>query len=308
MARSKADGTRFGIAEWFGRDFAGLTAAERALLLEAAKSRSASDRPACPFKVASDGQLKPCSKQGGICSIRKVAALPSGGARLFDEQLRCLCPVRFHQDQVVLRWIGEVLLDDPRPRMVSEVPFLKTPTLEDEDLSTGASVGRIDNVLVSSRADRLDWCAVEMQAVYFSGPAFSDDFKEIATAPEGVVPYPTKIRRPDYRSSGPKRLMPQLQIKVPTLRRWGKKMAVVVDEAFFDSLGKMESVSHLSNADIAWFVVGFDSSLTGYDLVPRATHFTTLERAVEGLTNGMPVTLDQFEADILERLQTRGAN
>ena len=52
--------------------------------------------------------------------------------------------------------------------------------------------------------------------------------------------------------------MPQLQIKVPTLRRWGRKMAVVVDRAFFDSVGEMDNVSDISNADIAWFIVRFE--------------------------------------------------
>lgn len=202
-------------------------------------------------------------------------------------------------------------MGDQNPEMVSEIPFLKSPRgeLDDEVLgSDGASVGRIDNVLVSRIAGRMEWCAVEMQAVYFSGPAFSDDFKSIAATPDGILHFPTKIRRPDYRSSGPKRLMPQLQIKVPTLRRWGKKMAVVVDEAFFESLGKMETVSHISNADIAWFVVGFDQAKDGFELMPRTVHMTTLERAVEGLTNGVPVTLSQFELDITERLRSRAAN
>lgn len=42
------------------------------------------------------------------------------------------------------------------------------------------------------------------------------------------VPFPQVQRRPDLRSSGPKRLMPRLQIKVPTISRWGEEMAVVI--------------------------------------------------------------------------------
>ena len=37
------------------------------------------------------------------------------------------------------------------------------------------------------------------------------------------------VRCPDRRSSGAKRLTPQLQIKVPTLRLWGAKLTVAVD-------------------------------------------------------------------------------
>ncbi len=119
------------------------------------------------------------------------------------------------------------------------------------------------------------------------------------------LPFPTKSRRPDYRSSGPKRLMPQLQIKVPWLRRWGKKMAVVVDESFFAALGPMDRVEHVSNCDIAWFIVkyrenGVQSKLTRGDVV-----LTTLERAVEGLTAGIPVSLEEFEQRIMAKLTRR---
>jgi hypothetical protein len=91
--------------------------------------------------------------------------------------------------------------------------------------------------------------------------------------------------------------MPQLQIKVPTLRRWGKKMAVVVDRAFFDSMGEMDRVGDLSNADICWFIVRFDQDPeTGRArLVKDEVRYTTLERSVEGLTGGKPVSLSEFE-------------
>jgi hypothetical protein len=66
--------------------------------------------------------------------------------------------------------------------------------------------------------------------VYFYGASMTAEFKMLRYHEAAGVPF-LAGHRPDYRSSGPKRLMPQLQIKVPSLRRWGKKMAVVVDEA-----------------------------------------------------------------------------
>ncbi len=98
--------------------------------------------------------------------------------------------------------------------------------------------------------------------------------------------------------------MPQLQINVPRLRRWGKKMAVVIDKHFFNSLGNMEEVDDLSSGDIAWFTVDFeeDSSGTRFNLVRDSVHVTTLERATEGLTGGTPVTLSAFEAGIRSKL------
>ena len=96
--------------------------------------------------------------------------------------------------------------------------------------------------------------------------------------------------------------MPQLQIKVPTLRRWGKKMAVVVDSDFFEAIGAMDHVPDVSNCDIAWFVVRYIEAGTKATLTRDKVQFTTLERAVEGLTAGTPVNLDVFEARIRQKL------
>lgn len=98
--------------------------------------------------------------------------------------------------------------------------------------------------------------------------------------------------------------MPQLQIKVPTISRWGKKMAVVIDKAFWDSLGGMREVRDLSNCEIVWFVVSFAPSNAGrFALQRHETHFTTLANAVEGLTGGTPMSLERFENQIRDRLR-----
>lgn len=117
---------------------------------------------------------------------------------------------------------------------------------------------------------------------------------------------PAARRRPDYRSSGPKRLMPQLQTKIPTLRRWGKKMIVVVDEAFFQSMGYMEHVPEISNSDVVWWLVDFVRDAPGepFRLVTTRQVYTTLERAIEGLTGGNPVAKSEFEHRIRIKLDT----
>ena len=159
-------------------------------------------------------------------------------------------------------------------------------------------------VLVNETPSGIDWCAVELQAVYFSGGAISKDYNGIRKHTDDSVPQPSANRRPDFRSSGPKRLMPQLQIKVPTLRRWGKKMAVVVDDTFFSSLGDMDYVADESNADIAWVIVEIlDAPSSKFpELKVKEIRFTTLERAVEGLTAGVPTTLSEFESKIVSKL------
>jgi hypothetical protein len=253
----------------------------------------------------------PCTKEGGVCSIRLYEDTPTGAHRVADAvgEIRTLCPNRFQQNNMVYRWVSEVVLGQKRPSIIGEVGFLERYK-SDEDSEKKTDVGRIDNVLLIPGSNPLQWCALEMQAVYFSGKGMSGEYKHVADAKGRGVPFPAIIRRPDYRSSGPKRLMPQLQTKVPTLRRWGKKMAVVVDRSFFNALGRMENVGDISNCDIAWFVVDFNEQNDPIALTPDSVVFTTLERAVEGLTGGVPVTLDEFERRLKEkaaRLSSRPA-
>jgi hypothetical protein len=203
---------------------------------------------------------------------------------------------------LVTRWVGQTLIGTDQPLIVNEVGFLTGVTAEEDD-EEGSDVGRIDQVLLLQDSRPLEWCALEIQAVYLSGDTMAVDFEEIRTHEREDLPFPAGNHHPDYRSSGPKRLMPQLQIKVPTLRRWGKKMAVVVDRYFFGALAPMESVRDVSNSDIAWFVLDLAEEETG-DMAHLAVgdvHLTTLERAVEGLTAGVPVSKEEFERRILEK-------
>ena len=202
---------------------------------------------------------------------------------------------------LIFSWIGDVLLGAKDPRVVSEVGFLESERTEDEGVD-GDDVGRIDHVLVHPNADPMRWCALEIQAVYFSGASMGAEFTMLRHHEAAGVPFPAGHRRPDYRSSGPKRLMPQLQIKVPSLRRWGKKMAVVVDEGFFGALGRMDDVKDVSNCDIAWFVVRYEEADGKIVLQPGFVRLTTLERAVDGLTGGYPVSLETFEERIRAKL------
>jgi len=91
------------------------------------------------------------------------------------------------------------------------------------------------------------------------------DFKTLLENDDAVAPEPTAVRRPDWRSSSAKRLMPQLQVKAPTLRRWGTRLAVAVDLPFFEAIGGPTTTpSHdLDDGDIVWLVprISCDSHL-----------------------------------------------
>lgn len=295
---------RFGIGEWYGRPFNTLTHAQRKELA-AIQSLPKAQRPflPCPFK--SEDLTIPCNKPGGTCSFRLYErSRLTGEVKLVEGEqgaLRTFCPNRFEDAHLIYRWVGETLLRCPEPVVLNEIGFLESPPTEMQEEEAADSVGRIDNVLVAPGSQPLTWCALEVQAVYFSGKGMKDEFEAIMTHPDDTIPFPVYIRRPDYRSSGPKRLMPQLQIKVPSLRRWGKKMAVVVDRSFFQALGKMRTVPHLSNSDVAWFVVKYDETAGRNRLIPDMIQFTTLEDSVEGLTAGVPVSADIFE----DRIQTK---
>ena len=79
-------------------------------------------------------------------------------------------------------------------------------------------------------------------------------------------------------------------------------MAVVVDRGFFNALGKMDSVPDISNCDIVWFIVDYKELAGQIRLIRDGIQYTTLERAVEGLTAGRPVTLGEFEYRISAKL------
>lgn len=287
-----SDRYRFGIGEWYGRPFVELSPDERRHFAEV-QFAPPTERPSipCPF-LSTPAQTVRCWKEGGVCSLRRYQlSQPTQDVSVAfdDRELRTTCPSRFEQDRTIYRWIGEKLLGNPGATPIGQVNFLTRMPLMGSDDDTAPSareVGRIDNVLIIPNSTPLQWCAVEIQAVYFSGTRMEVEFEALRTADE-PLPFPMAHRRPDYRSSGPKRLMPQLQIKVPTLSRWGKKMAVVVDEQFFRALGRMDRANDISNCDVAWFVVKYDEA---HRLTPNDIYLTTLQQSVSGLVAAQPVS------------------
>ncbi|WP_289032755.1 NotI family restriction endonuclease [uncultured Roseibium sp.] len=259
----------------------------------------------CPFKTS---MHQTCSKPGGVCSIRifeenNGSITPIAGDK---GRIRSLCPWRFHQDNIVFDRVGERLLGDANPTKAGEIGFLESTG--NLDVKPGEDVGRIDMILVKSNspnANEMQWAAVEIQAVYFSGKKMQLEFDQIVSA-NGALTMPVIKRRPDYRSSGVKRLLPQLQTKVPTLSRWGKKTAVVVDWSFFHSMGAMAEEEDISNADIVWFLSDFskDPSSGRYTIEIIDEKYTTLENATKGLTGGNPLSQSAFEKRIADKIQS----
>lgn len=229
---------RYSIGEWYGVGFETLNSTDR---FHRARIECQTDEiigAPCPFQHDAT-----CNKKGGVCSLRQYQQLGDGPVNGTGPVITT-CPNRFLEADTIFQWVGETLLQTKEPVILSEVGFLdrlrpeQSPQEEDED--SRDFIGRIDNVLVHPTRQPMDWCALELQAVYFSGKSMSNEFKMLSEQETDFLPFPAKHRRPDWRSSGPKRLLPQLQTKVPTIRTWGKKLAVVIDEAFFGSLVGLE--------------------------------------------------------------------
>jgi len=304
--------TRYGAGEILGRNVASMTQQNRAGLHQELASK-----PVCPARASCHtfdpngvpkGGVR-CNKPGGICSIRRYQAefTTNKVGSLLPATIEAvgtfstICPERFLEGGRVFSWIGLTLLDTEKPRIVRELPFLENAGRSEAE-SDGEPVGRLDCVLVRPDDAAFNWCAVEMQAVYLSNSKTKHELSHLA-ASDLSLPFPATNPRPDYRSSGPKRLLPQLQIKVPTLSRWGVKTAVVVDQEFYASLGKMRNANHPSNADIAWFVMRYDE-VPGGDLSLREgkVYYTTLGEAIEGLIGAQAIPKTEFEEEIKARL------
>lgn len=292
---------RYSIGEWYGNGFELLTPKERFTRALAELQTDGIIGNPCPFQADAK-----CNKKGGVCSLRQYQQIDRGQV-LGVGHVITTCPNRFLESSDIFRWVGETLLQTSEPIVLSEIGFLdrlRTEEKPDEEEQDARDfIGRIDNVLVHPSREPMDWCALELQAVYFSGKSMTNEFKMLAEGEMEALPFPAQHRRPDWRSSGPKRLLPQLQTKVPTIRTWGKKMAVVIDEAFFKSLVGLKREKHLSNSEIAWFVVGFDPKPGGWKLVKRDVVFTKLDASVESLTGGVPLSREIFEGQLRQKLE-----
>lgn len=306
MSQSKDPSPRFGIGELYGYDLLKITPdLRRSLAEQALKPKSQRLNMPCPFQPGKVASI--CKKAGGVCSLRQYS-FNSGEAQLIlgpQGGLRATCPKRFYEADIVTTWVGEEVINDSAPAITTEVGFLKSCSTTDSVV--GDDVGRFDLILFSEKTPpeaEKRWVPVEVQSVYFSGDAMRPEFESLLSFESNELGFPVGRRRPDYRSSATKRLSPQLQTKATSLRRWGKKIAVVVDRAFFDSIGEIETVDDISNADIAWFIVGFDTSGAGERslLVRDEVRFTTLEKACEVLTGGKPISLREFEKKLMAKL------
>ena len=189
--------------------------------------------------------------------------------------------------------------DDTRWSSLTEVRLLD---------GYGKSAGNIDVVLVAyDEKDRvIDFGALEVQAVYISGNV-RDPFEHYMTDPKGQAlmdwskqpNYP----RPDYLSSSRKRLAPQLMFKGGIFNEWGKRSAVALNKAFFDTLPPLDRVEK-KNANVGWFVYDliFDAKTHRYELTKVDEVFTRFNDALRQITTTKAGPMRTFMNHLQEKL------
>ena len=295
-------GERYGIAEWFGEPLLALTPARRAQLARSALQRG--NAPRCPFQ---QGDVQ-CSKKGGVCSIQRYEEADSGGriAAAVGEPV-VVCPRRFQESQVLIRWLAEIVgIDADNTYVAREVPFMR-------GTRTGKPAGKIDLVIAGPEEPSLRsagrWYGLEIQAVYFSGEGMTSEFERMLDDNRAAPPFPGRVRRPDWRSSSAKRLMPQLEIKVPTLRRWSSKVAVAVDKPFFESMGgpSPNASRDLDDGDIIWLAPELQRS-DDHSIRMTRGHFEvlTLEDSRPRLLAAETISRGEFEETLRRKLEPLG--
>jgi len=164
-------------------------------------------------------------------------------------------------------------------------------------------IGKVDFLLVRLE-DRqaVDFAALEIQAVYISGDSIRPAFNHYLA--EGDLPE-NALRRPDFRSSAQKRLIPQLGLKIPIFRRWGKRFFVAVDSTFFEMLPEMRTQT-AGNAEVTWLVYPFARrSAGGYRMEDPAVHYTLWDDVLDALREGTPPEQDVLLRELTKQLPKR---
>jgi len=174
--------------------------------------------------------------QRAVLQIRSVSV-----QFLKRNKIVATCPVRFREDFQIISDAADFFFPGRKYVALTEARL--------KDMH-GKSAGNIDIVIASidKNGEIMDFGAVEVQAVYVTGNV-RNVFEKYMENPKAnyKMEWPAKnYPSPDYLSSSRKRLAPQLIYKGGILHKWGRKMAVVVDENFFDQLPELKGVDNFS--------------------------------------------------------------
>ena len=191
------------------------------------------------------------------------------------------CPYRFEEEGLVNRWLAEVSgFPVHESQVAREVPFMRST-------ETNKPAGKIDMIVAHVQGERLSWHGLEIQAVYFSGTGMNSEFEALLNDFNEPPPFPSAIRRPDWRSSS-------------------AKLAVGVDRPFFNAIGGTSAQpSHdVNEGDIIWLVTRLERTIhEGLRLVRDHWEVLTLEDSNKRLQAAETVSREHFEAALRSRLR-----
>lgn len=238
----------------------------------------------CPFRGT------PCTKSSksdplGICSL-------SDGGRA-----AALCPVRFLEDNRIFADAGRLAFGGGAViRAFPEVRILTIPGLNG---AKDRKIGKVDFLIGKIEGENVvDFAALEVQATYFSGGNLRQVLRHFMQ--NGHLNDVDASRRPDFRSSAQKRLVPQLALKIPVFRRWGKKFFVVVDSKFFGAMPQFPKTTQ-ANAELTWLVYPLSSNSSGYHIGAPEVVFSQWDDVQNALREGHPPEPEE----IMVELQTK---
>lgn len=213
------------------------------------------------------------------------------------------CPVRFREDWLITADAASFFFDEG----------VSWSSLTEVRLTDGygKSAGNIDVVLVAYDENEkiIDFGALEVQAVYISGNV-REPFEHFMAAPAKRQEMDWRAQpnypRPDYLSSSRKRLAPQLMFKGGIMNEWGKKSAVALSKAFFDTLPTLERVDK-KEAVVAWFIYDLvlNEVLQKYELTKVDEVFTQFNEALLKITTTKAGPLSQFMDQLQNKLDER---
>lgn len=250
------------VAEIFGYDVADLSD-------EAWQARDARH---CRFRNS------PCTKSS-IVDPLGVCTLSSG------QSAAALCPVRFLEHKRIFVDAATIAFGERSSFGVfPEIRILEIPHKDEGGRPN--KIGKVDFLIGKIDEGKvIDFAAVEIQAAYFSGGSLRKVFEHFMTE-RNLEDVDTR-RRPDFRSCAQKRLIPQLQLKVPVFRRWGKKFFVVVDQEFFNSLPTFPETT-ASNSEVTWLSYPIAHDGTVYALSDPRIAFSEWDEVQNSLREGKP--------------------
>ena len=246
-----------------------------------------------------------CRFRNGACT-KSSKTDPIGICSVSDgREAASLCPVRFLEDGHLFRDAARIAFGaTSRFSVFPEIRILQVP--DPKKAGSLKKIGKVDFVLGKvAGTDILDFCAVEVQAAYFSGNETRSLLKYYLKNKE-FGSHDT-FRRPDFRSSAQKRLIPQLQLKVPVFRRWGKKFFVVVDSQFFRSLPEFRTTSP-ANSEVTWLVYPLTLGEKNYAMDTVQPVFTEWDDVQTSLREGRAPDQSEILSELQLKFAAKGKN